>query len=105
MILNSKASAYGDRSEVIGEWMSNTNIFLYHNGWGIIAGGIGTKTIKLQHNGINEEKYIKLRDFVHGVNITNGKIEKYISPSQIKDLLGQNFYFASTIVSLSKENG
>lgn len=105
MVLNSKASAYGDNVELIGEWMNRTHIFLYLNGWGIIAGGIGTNNIRYDESGELPEKYIKLKDFVHGVDLKDRGIDKFIPPRKIRELLGQNFWFPQTIVSLSKEMG
>ena len=101
MVKKEKASAYGGRSQVIGEWMSRSYVFLYLNGYGIIASGIGTNRIGFDEGG--EEKFIKLSKFRHGVNRENGKIRKYISAGRIKSLTGQNFYFSNTVVPLSKE--
>ena len=50
MIKHKKAAIYGDRRGIIGEWMNKSFIFLYHNGYGIIAAGKGTATIKDAHN-------------------------------------------------------
>ncbi|MCX6999597.1 MAG: hypothetical protein NT106_04790 [Candidatus Sumerlaeota bacterium] len=102
MVREKKASAYGDRKEKIGEWMSKSYVFLYHNGYGIIAAGIGTSRIEIRED--NEEKFIKLSKFHHGVNLENGQISKYISAGRIKSLTEQNFYFSNTVVYLSKEN-
>jgi hypothetical protein len=101
MVAKEKASAYGDRKDVIGDWMDKGYIFLYHNGYGIIAGGIGTKFISDD----GYEKSIKLKKFIHGIDLENQKILKYLSPSTIKEVLGQNFYFPNTIVPLAKEQG
>lgn len=105
MIKNQKASAYGDRRGIIGDWLNKSNIFLYHNGYGIIAAGKGTATIKDYYNeeiGENE-KYIKLNNFITGLNMSNGKIVNSISPKSIKELLERDFYFPNTMVTLSED--
>jgi hypothetical protein len=101
MVKNQKASAYGTRRSVIGDWMSKAYVFLYQNGYGIIAAGIGTG--KIQNFEDKEEKCVKLSKFVHGVDLDSGQIKKYISPGRIKSLTEQNFYFSNTVVPLSKE--
>jgi len=108
MIKNRKASAYGNRAHVIGDWMSQGYVFLYHNNYGIIAGGIGTRKIKEADHVADDiqekEKMIFLNDFIHGVDET-GKIIKYLSPAQIREIVGRDLYYANTIVGLSKEEG
>ena len=101
MVKNRKASAYGSRRSVIGDWMSKSYIFLYQNGYGIIAAGIGTG--KIENFESKEEKCIKLSKFVHGVDLNSGEIRKYIAPGRIKSLTEQNFFFSNTVVYLSKE--
>ncbi|MBC2856957.1 hypothetical protein H3N56_10980 [Cetobacterium sp. 2A] len=101
MIKNHKASAYGDRANTITDNMKNGYIFLYHNGCGIIGAGIGTNQIINQVTNGEEEKYIKLKNFIHGCN-DDGKIIKYINPKELKKLLDQDFYFANTKISLDK---
>ena len=105
MVRNSIASAYGNRSSLIGAYLANSLIFLYHNGIGIIAGGRGTNEIMEICSDTSEaseiEKYIRLRDFIHGIDLDTGKINKYISAKDIKILLNRNFYFAQSIVPLS----
>lgn len=100
MIINQKAAAYGDRANVITESMKNGYIFLYHNGYGIIAAGIGKNLIK--ENNKEEEKYIKLKNFIHGCD-DEGKIIKYIEPKELKYILEQDFYFPNTKIALDKK--
>jgi hypothetical protein len=104
MIKHQKAAAYGDRIGIIGEWLKNLRIFLYHNGYGIIAAGKGTATIRDRYNDDIEidERYITLREFISGVNTETCKINQSISPLKIKELLARDFYFPNTIVTLSK---
>lgn len=102
MVQNSKASAYGDKTYLINDSMKGSYIFLYHNGYGIIGAGIATATIKDVQT--REEKYISLKDFIHGVDLQTKEIKKYISPQQIRALLNQDFWFAKTKVSLVEEH-
>lgn len=108
MIKNSKVAAYGSRAKLIDSRMIKAYVFLYHNGYGIIAAGKGTKQIeeKESHEFEVGEKEINihLKDFIHGVNKETGEIENRIVPQEIKELLGQQFYFATSKVSLSQEN-
>lgn len=106
MIKNQKASTYGDANWIINESMKSSYIFLYLNGKGIIASGIGTANIKTSPSNekYDEERYVSLREFNHGVNIETGNIEKSISAAEIKELLKQDFWFATTRVCLSQEN-
>lgn len=106
MVEKEKASAYWDRSNVITDSMGNGYIFLYHNGYGIIAAGKATKKINIledQKTGEIKEKNIELKNFIHGCDVNNDyKIIKSINPAELKMELEQDFYFASTKVALDK---
>ena len=105
MVANRKAAIYEERKGLIGAWMTRGNIFLYHNGYGIVAAGIGTATIKDEHNdslGANE-RYIRLSDFISGVDPVKKHILASIPPSRIKELLERDFYFPNSLVTLGKE--
>lgn len=104
MIKEKKASAHGDRKNVITEVMKGGYIFLYHNGKGIIAAGKATgKPIEFYNENLGvDEKKIKLKNFIHGCD-ENYEIKKYITPQQLKEKLGRNFYFANTKVTLSEK--
>ena len=104
MVKGKKAATYGDRRGIIGSWMNKSNVFLYHNGYGIIAAGKGTATIKDGYNEVLEEdeRYIKLSRFISGVNTTDGNILKSLPPSYIKEMLQRDFYFPNSIVTLSE---
>ena len=84
--------------------MNKSYVFLYHNGYGIIAAGKGTATIKDGYNDIldEEERSIKLSHFICGVNTADGNILKFLSPAYIKQLLQRDFYFPNSIVTLSE---
>lgn len=107
MIRYQKASTYGDRMTVIGEWMKGSYVFLYHNGVGIIAAAKGTANIQDQFNEVlnDDERFIKLKSFVSAVDSNNGNIKNAIQPGEIKKILNRDFYFANTIVPLSDEEG
>jgi len=104
MVKEEKAATYGDRRGIIGSWMNKSYVFLYHNGYGIIAAGKGTATIKDHYNKVlkDDERYIKLTKFIYGVNTTDGNIIKSLSPSYIKEILERDFYFPNTIVTLTE---
>ena len=104
MVKGKKAATYGDRRGIIGSWMNKSYVFLYHNGYGIIAAGKGTATIKDCYNNIldEEEKSIRLSRFICGVNTADGNILKSLTPSYIKELLQRDFYFPNSIVTLSE---
>jgi len=107
MIKNQKVAAYGSRSDLIGRWLNKATVFLYHNGYGIIAAGNGTS--KIQDTRYEEDDYddternMHLVKFITGVNLETKEIEKYIPANRIKELLGRDFYFPNTIVSLNDE--
>ena len=89
---------------MIGARMTRGNIFLYQNGRGIVASGIGTAVIKDEYNhSLNvDERYIRLSDFISGVDLDKKQISSFISPSRIKRLLDRDFYFPTSLVTLGK---
>lgn len=105
MVSNRKAAIYEERKGAIGGWMNRGNIFLYQNGYGIVAAGIGTATIKDEYNQFLDanERSIRLSGFVSGVDPVAKKIECSIPPWRIKALLGRDFYFPNSIVTLGKD--
>lgn len=108
MVKKQKVAAYGSRANLIGKWLNKATIFLYHNGYGIIAAGQGTSKIQdgYYEEGDNygdTERNIQLRNFIYGVNLETKKIKTYISASRIKELLERDFYFANTLVTLSDD--
>ncbi|OQX02787.1 MAG: hypothetical protein BWK80_57110, partial [Desulfobacteraceae bacterium IS3] len=105
MVKNQKASAYGDVAWVVNESMKSSFVFLYLNGYGIVGAGVGTATIRDNgQEGDDRERYIVLKDFVHGVDIQSGRVERSILPFEIKKMLNRDFWFATTRVPLSDEN-
>lgn len=107
MIKEKKAATYNERMGVIGNWMSKGIVFLYHNGYGIIAAGKGTAKIKQFYNEKydSDERAIYLSSFISGVNIEEKKIECSIPPNRIKEILERDFFFPTSSVSLSENEG
>jgi hypothetical protein len=105
MVTNRKASTYNERKVVIGEWMNRGNIFLYQNGYGIVAAGIGTSKLIEEYNDMlgADERSIRLKNFVTGIDTETKQIKSAISPSRIKDILGREIFFANSLVTLGKE--
>lgn len=104
MVKNHKASAYGNMGWVIQPSMKSSYVFLYLNGYGIIAAGLGTASI--QNNGLSDDEYeqwINLDKFIHGVDLNTEKVLKSIPASIIKKELNRDFWFATTKVPLTKE--
>lgn len=109
MVRNSKAAVYGNRVNLIGSWMDKSNVFLYHNGYGIIAAGRGTNQTKEFTNSVFDkpefERSMILRDFIHGVCLSTGEIDDFISIKEIRNILDRDLYFAQSAVGLSENEG
>jgi len=69
-------------------------VFLYENGTGIVAYGVATGNVKItDHEGYKDERhYQKLERFI--------VLDKPVSASQIKKILGRNVVFLQTMSSL-----
>ena len=106
MVAHRKAAIYEERRGLIGKWMSKSHVFLYHNGYGIIAAGKGTASIFDGHNQSLQvnERSIKLSEFIHGVSVDTKQIRTSIPPRKIKELLNRDFYFPNSIVSISEKD-
>ncbi|MDT3778429.1 hypothetical protein PJI16_12745 [Nitrospira sp. MA-1] len=104
MVRGRKAATYGDRRSIIGSWMNKSYIFLYHNGFGVIGVGRGTATIQEFYNDElqEEERSIKLSNFICGVDLATADITTCLSPGAIKELLQRDFYFPNSLVTLSE---
>ena len=104
MVSNRKASAYEKRKSAIGNWMNRRYVFLYQHGCGIVASGTGSATIKDDYNKLLavNERFIRLSGFISGVDPVAKKIISSIPPWKIKELLGRDFYFTNTLVTLGK---
>ncbi|TRZ64466.1 hypothetical protein D4R20_02690 [bacterium] len=51
----------------------------------------------------DDERNMQLKNFITGINLENGRIEKSIPANRIKELLERDFGFANTIVPLDDE--
>lgn len=95
MFKDKKISAYNSASKFIKSFNKGDYVFYYHKGWGVIGAGI-IKSSQPKEILSNEE--IELYHSVELLTpvITNENEIKYISASEICELLGKNFYWAST---------
>lgn len=95
MFKDKKISAYNSASKFIKSFNKGDYVFYYHKGWGVIGAGI-IKSSQPKEILSNEE--IELYHSVELITpvITNENEIKYISASEICELLGKNFYWAST---------
>lgn len=95
MFKDKKISAYNSASKFIKSFNKGDYVFYYHKGWGIIGAGI------IKSSQPKEISSNKGRELYHTVElltpvIANENEIKYILPSEIYELLGKNFYWAST---------
>lgn len=95
MFKDKKISAYNSASKFIKSFNKGDYVFYYHKGWGIIGAGIIKSS---QPKEILTNGEIELYHTVELLTpvIANENEIKYISPSEICELLGKNFYWAST---------
>lgn len=95
MFKDKKISAYNSASKFIKSFNKGDYVFYYHKGWGIIGAGIIKSS---QPKEILTNGEIELYHTVELLTpvITNEDEIKYISPSEICELLDKNFYWAST---------
>ncbi len=96
MFANSKISAYGKASRYINSFNKGDYVLYYHKGRGVIGAGI-IKDFKVVENSSKEELY-RAVDLLTPV-LKYEKDIRSISASELCELLGKNFYFASTIKS------
>lgn len=94
MLICNKVSAYGDASRFVDRFNAGDYVLFYSKGKGIIAIG---RVISEIPTTIGNEKYHDVEMVVpkgYDGDITRIKA---INPSEIKKILGRNFYWASTI--------
>ncbi|MBC2575552.1 hypothetical protein [Peptostreptococcus canis] len=72
------------------------NVLYYHKGWGVIGAGI-IKNSTIREDKANEELYRDVKLITPQIKDEKGIHS--ISASELRVLLGKNFYFASTIKS------
>ena len=99
MLEQEKAAAYGDRRHSIKRIKKGDEVFLYHNGVGIIAfGKASTSPVEIDKE---EEVYVKV-PFKWKVDpVKNPK--DAISASEINQYLNAGYGFRQTLFSISKE--
>lgn len=96
MFAKSKISAYGGASRYINSFNKGDYVLYYHKGWGVIGAGIIKTSI------VGEDK--SKNELYHSVELLTPVLKqeddiRNISASELCNLLGKNFYFASTIKS------
>jgi len=97
MLEQNKAAAYGDRRHGIKRIKKGDEVFLYHNGVGIIAyGKAATSSVE-----INEEAYVKV-PFKWKVNPIDNP-ESAVSAWEINQELKSGHSFRQTVFSISKD--
>lgn len=93
MLKNNKISAYGNVRDFVDRFKKGDMVLYYHKGFGIIAVG---KIISSKSQNVNDwEKYQKV-EFLTPIPSNDSEL-KYISTQEIRDILGKNFFWASTV--------
>lgn len=91
MIENNVIAAWGTPMKYIQSFRKNDIALFYKKGYGVIAvGKVLSDDVDIIDNG-----YETKVEWIVTANILNGEIVS-VSPSEIKELLNKNFYFAST---------
>lgn len=95
MFKKNKVSAYNSASNFIRSFNKGDYVFYYHKGWGIIGVGIIKSSLPKE---ISSNGEIELYHTVKLLTpeISNESEIKCISANEICNLLGKNFYWAST---------
>lgn len=96
MLNEKKVSAYGGVNYFVDRFNEGDIVLYYHKGLGIIAAGEITSSMS-QDIERNKEKYRTVQIEVPTFTITSETELKYISPRELTELTGKNFYYASTI--------
>ena len=98
MLNNHKAAAYTSGwMEKIDKIQKGDYVFLYQSGVGIVAYGIADGIVRFGNydGGENNEHYMNLDPFF--------KLEKPMSPSEMKKIGNKGFPFLQTMYSISEE--
>ena len=93
MFINDKISAYGKAARFVKCFNKGDYVFYYHVGYGIVGAGVITDSV-IREISENDELY-------HSVKFITPKVSKtedirYLSPSEIVEILGHGFFFART---------
>ena len=95
MIAQNKISAYGDARKYIRSFEKGDYALFYSKGRGVIA--IGKVLTDECTNADKDEAYRKV-EMITPKNFSGNAAElPALSPTEIKNILGRNFYWASTI--------
>lgn len=82
-------------------------VFLYRNRDGINAGGRATGGFGFDGPDTSDRHsrrmYLRLRDFVHGINLNTGVIRASVPPRELRRLINQRLFIGAA-VRLSEEN-
>ncbi len=96
MFKGCKVSAYGNAARCVNCFNKNDYVFFYHNGYGIIGAGI-IKDVRAKEIIDNDELFRQVDLITPQIN--REEDIRYISPSELRNLLERSFYFASTIIT------
>ena len=102
MLSSSKIAAYGKAKRYINSFDKGDYALFYSKGRGVIAVG---RIIADKPEDIGDERFFSVEMIVPDCVNVNSNTLPSITPSEIKRILGRNFFWASTIKSpfLSKE--
>lgn len=93
MFRNSKVSAYGSVKGCVKSFNKGDYVLYYHKGWGVVGAGI-IKSGKAKEIPSNKEMYMEVELLTP--QVTSDDELKYVSVSELKELLHKNFYLAKT---------
>ena len=94
MFRHRKISAYGSASRIVKCFNKGDYAFYYHKGYGIIGAGI-IKDSRYKELSENDEMFRSVELITP--QIKTEKEIKYITPSELSELLGKGFFYASTV--------
>lgn len=89
MIEKKRIAAYGDRKDAVESVKRDDIVFYSHKGYGIVA---AARVIGAAKHGGREEKYHDV-EFLTPVPDHRSGIEKSMKPSEVKAVMGKNFYW------------
>lgn len=93
MLRNKKISAYGGAKDSVDRFSKGDIVFYYHKGYGIIAAG---KIISSKSQNTGDREKLQKVEFLTPLPLNEAELQ-YISTQEIRDILGKNFYWASTV--------
>lgn len=93
MFANNKVSAYGNVRTCINALKKGDYVLYYHAGYGIVGAG-KVKSSKTSETINKEEMYVEVELLTPNVQCEEDL--RYITVSELRELLNKNFYFART---------